>query len=305
MLWIVLKSTEDEKIMYKSLEEIITECENTGKPFWRVVQEEDCREAGISEEESFVRMTQIYRAMEASDSNYNPTLRSASGLVGTDAEKVRIREREGKLLCGSFTAHVMERALRIAESNACMKRIVAAPTAGSCGVVPAVLLSMREKEGYTEEEMVQALYVTAGVGGVIAFRASLAGAEGGCQAEIGSASAMAAAAAVSLLGGTARTMANASAMALAGLLGLVCDPVAGLVEVPCVKRNVIGALNAVSCSDMAMAGIESRIPPDEVIDAMKAVGHAMHADLRETGRGGLAGTPTGQAISEKIRCHEE
>ncbi len=282
--------------MYKSLEEIIGECETSGKPFWKVVQEEDCREAGMTEADSVEKMTQIYRAMAESDAHYDPALRSPSGLVGTDAEKVRKRAAEGKLLCGTFTAHVMERALRVAESNACMKRIVAAPTAGSCGVMPAVLLSMQEKEGYPDEQMIQALYVAAGIGGVIAERASLAGASGGCQAEIGSASAMAAGAAVSLLGGDPKAMANAAAMALAGLMGLVCDPVAGLVEVPCVKRNVIGALNAVSCADMAMAGIESKIPPDEVIDAMKSVGHAMSADLRETGRGGLAGTPTGQAI---------
>lgn len=287
--------------MYKALEDIIKECKTSGKPFWKVVQEEDCREEGMTEADSFGKMQQIYRAMAESDANYDPELRSPSGLAGTDAEKIRQRAEKGELLCGSFTAHVMERALRVAESNACMKRIVAAPTAGSCGVMPAVLLSMQEKEGYTDDQMVQALYVAAGIGGVIAARASLAGASGGCQAEIGSASAMAAGAAVSLLGGEPEAMANASAMALAGLLGLVCDPVAGLVEVPCVKRNVIGALNAVSCADMAMAGIESKIPPDEVIDAMKTVGHAMSSDLRETGRGGLAGTPTGQTISARIR----
>ena len=286
--------------MYKALEDIIQECEASGKPFWKVVQEEDCKESGLSETESYDKMVRIYQAMRDSDANYDPQLRSASGLVGTDAEKVRKRAEKGELLCGPFTAHVMERALRVAESNACMKRIVAAPTAGSCGVMPAVLLSMQEQNNHSDDQMVQALYVAAGIGGVIASRASLAGAEGGCQAEIGSASAMAAGAAVSLLGGDAKVMANAAAMALAGLMGLVCDPVAGLVEVPCVKRNVIGALNAVSCADMAMAGIESKIPPDEVIDAMKSVGHAMSADLRETGRGGLAGTPTGQAISERL-----
>ena len=250
--------------------------------FWQVVQEDDCREEGIGRDESEKRMAEIFAAMKASDEDYDPSLKSASGLVGTDAERLHDRKERGGLLCGPFCASVMERALRVAESNACMKRIVAAPTAGSCGVVPAVLLSMQEKKHFTDEQMIQALYTAGGIGGVIAHRASLSGA------------------AVSLLGGTPDQMCHAAAMALSALMGLVCDPVAGLVEVPCVKRNVIGAMNAVSCADMAMAGITSRIPPDEVIDAMKAVGHAMSPDLRETGRGGLAGTPTGQRIRDRI-----
>lgn len=287
--------------MFQSLWEIVTECTRTGDSFWRVVQREDCREENITEEDSFARMKATYEAMRSADENYDPALYSASGLTGTDAEKLRKRESLGLLLSDSFTAHVMERALRVAESNACMKRIVAAPTAGSCGVVPAVLLSIQEKTGCSETEVVQALYVAAGIGGVIAQRASLSGAAGGCQAEIGSASAMAAGAAAALLGGTAEQIVHGAAMAMSALLGLVCDPVAGLVEIPCVKRNVSGAMNAVLYADMAMAGIESRIPPDEVIDAMKAVGHAMSMDLRETGRGGLAGTPTGQQIAKRIR----
>ncbi len=291
--------------MFRSLEEIIAACSEEGRPFWKVVQQEDCREENVTEEVSFAHMKGIYEAMRSSDENYDPKLHSASGLVGTDAEKLRKRAEQGKLLNDAFTVQIMERALRVAESNACMKRIVAAPTAGSCGVVPAVLLSMQEKLGLSDEKMTEALYVAAGIGGVIAARASLAGAAGGCQAEIGSASAMAAGAAVSLLGGSPAQMAHGAAMALSALLGLVCDPVAGLVEVPCVKRNVAGAMNAVLYADLAMSGIESRIPPDEVIDAMKSVGHAMSMDLRETGRGGLAGTPTGQRIAERIRSGGE
>ena len=268
--------------MYQSLDEITAACSTEEKAFWQVVQEDDCREEGIGREESEKRMAEIFAAMKASDEDYDPSLKSASGLVGTDAERLHDRKERGGLLCGPFCASVMERALRVAESNACMKRIVAAPTAGSCGVVPAVLLSMQEKKHFTDEQMIQALYTAGGIGGVIAHRASLSGA------------------AVSLLGGTPDQMCHAAAMALSALMGLVCDPVAGLVEVPCVKRNVIGAMNAVSCADMAMAGITSRIPPDEVIDAMKAVGHEMSPDLRETGRGGLAGTPTGQRIRDRI-----
>ena len=287
--------------MYQSLQDITESCQRENKPFWQVIQEDDCREEGICREKSEQRMAQILDAMEQSDAGYDPELKSASGLVGTDAQKLLIRREQGDLLCGPFCTMVMERSLRVAESNACMKRIVAAPTAGSCGVVPAVLLSMREKRLCSRGEMLQALYVAGGIGGVIAQRASLSGAAGGCQAEIGSAAAMAAGAAVSLLGGTPEQICHAAAMALSALMGLVCDPVAGLVEIPCVKRNVIGAMNAVSCADMAMAGITSRIPPDEVIDAMKAVGHAMSPDLKETGRGGLAGTPAGQKIRESLR----
>ena len=211
------------------------------------------------------------------------------------------RAREaGTLLCGDFIGKVMEKALKTSESNACMKRIVAAPTAGSCGVVPAVFLSVQEERGFSEECMVEALYVAAGIGGVIANRAFLAGAAGGYQAEIGSASAMAAGGVTYLLGGGADEIANAAALALKNLLGLACDPVAGLVEVPCVKRNVMGAVNAMTSADMTMAGIFSKIPPDEVIDAMRSIGRSMNEDIRETGKGGLAGTPTGVEIRDRM-----
>ena len=211
------------------------------------------------------------------------------------------RAREaGTLLCGAFSGKAMEKELKTSESNACMKRIVAAPTAGSCGVVPAVFLSVQEERGFSEECMVEALYVAAGIGGVIANRAFLAGAAGGCQAEIGSASAMAAGGVTYLLGGGADEIANAAALALKNLLGLACDPVAGLVEVPCVKRNVMGAVNAMTSADMTMAGIFSKIPPDEVIDAMRSIGRSMNEDIRETGKGGLAGTPTGVEIRDRM-----
>ncbi len=286
--------------MYTSFEEIQNVCRDRGEPFWKVVMLEDCHESDISEETSFEKMRSIYYAMKESDANYDPTLLSSSKMVGTDAEKLRLYQKEHKMLSGDFASKVMTRALRVAESNACMKRIVAAPTAGSCGVMPAVLLTVQERENLSDEEMTKALYVASGVGGVIAERASLAGAEGGCQAEIGSASAMAAAAAVFLSGGDNSAMESACAIALSNLMGLVCDPVAGLVEVPCVKRNVIGAMNAISAADLALAGIKSRIPVDEVIDAMKSVGHMMAPQLRETGQGGLAATPTGQRLYQEL-----
>lgn len=286
--------------MYKSLEELCKLEKETGKAFWKIVQEDDCREQGISEAESYAQMRSMYEAMRYADEHYDEKLKSASGLVGTEGKKMMDARLAGNLLCGDFIGKVMEKALKTSESNACMKRIVAAPTAGSCGVVPAVFLSLQEEKGFTDEQMVEALFVAAGIGGVIANRAFLSGAAGGCQAEIGSASAMAAGGVAYLLGGGAEEIANAAALALKNLLGLACDPVAGLVEVPCVKRNVMGAVNALTSADMTMAGIFSKIPPDEVIDAMRSVGRSMPEDIRETGKGGLAGTPTGVDIRERM-----
>ena len=286
--------------MYKSLAEIIDCVTKKNIAFWKCVQKEDCIELGISEEEAFSRMQGMYEAMRSADEGYEDTLYSQSGLVGTDGKKVHDARIKGQLLCGDFIGKVMERAIKMGESNACMKRIVAAPTAGSCGVIPAVFLTIQEEKGYTDEQMTEALYVSAGIGGVIANRAFLAGAAGGCQAEIGSASSMAAGAVAYLMGGDAKVIANAAALAMKNLLGLACDPVAGLVEVPCVKRNVMGAVNAMTSADLALAGVMSRIPPDEVFDAMRAIGRAMPENIRETGLGGLAGTPTGVELREKL-----
>ena len=204
-------------------------------------------------------------------------------------------------LCGDFVSKVIANALKMGCNNACMKRIVAAPTAGACGVMPAVLVTYyKEYEASEEDRMIEAMYVAAGIGQVIASRASLAGASGGCQAEIGSASGMAAAAICSVRGGSKEQMGHACAMALKNLMGLVCDPVAGLVEVPCVKRNVGGAVNALAAADMALAGIASQIPVDQVIDAMGEVGIKMDVSLRETSLGGVAVSPRGVEIAEKL-----
>lgn len=238
--------------------------------------------------------------MKSAGDAYRPETRSASGLSGGDGEKMRAYAAAGKTVCGAWMGEVITEALRMGECNACMKRIVAAPTAGSCGVLPAVFVPLVRRGEARDEEIVRVLYVAAGFGQIIASRASISGAQGGCQAEIGAASAMAAAALAALKNGTAEQSADACAMALMNLLGLVCDPVAGLVEVPCVNRNVVGAVNAAACADMALAGIQSRIPPDEVIDAMRSVGDMMPAELRETGRGGLAATPTGEAVAKRM-----
>ena len=286
--------------MYGSLQELCELEEKSGKPFWKIVQEDDCREQGITEDVSFEQMRAMYQAMKDADARYDEKLKSESGLVGTEGKKMMEARAEGTLLCGDFIGKVMEKALKTSESNACMKRIVAAPTAGSCGVVPAVFLSLQEEKGYSEEKMVEALFVAAGIGGVIAERAFLAGAAGGCQAEIGSASAMAAGGVVHLSGGSAKEIANAAALALKNLLGLACDPVGGLVEVPCIKRNVAGVMNAVAGAQLAMAGIRSAITPDDTIDSMRRIGNDLPVCLKETSTGGLAVTESAKRILEKI-----
>ena len=266
-------------------------------PLWEAVLTDDLRDRGGERDTSWEKMTRLWRAMVESVEGCDPARRSACNLTGGDARKVETRAVS---LAGPVLTDIIATALKVGECNACMGRIVAAPTAGASGVLPAVLLPIRKKYDFSEEEMVKALYVSAGFGQVIATRASIAGAEGGCQAEIGSAAAMAAAALGSLLGGPPEQMAAACATALQNLLGLVCDPVAGLVEVPCVKRNVIGAVNALTAAELALAGVENVIPCDEVIDAMRAVGDVMPAALRETGGGGLAATPTGRRIAEEL-----
>ena len=286
---------------YSSVNAMLNVSRQNNQPLWDVILQSDLLESGLTRPQSLAEMHHLWQVMVQTSDNYCGADRSASGFAGGDAAKVAEAEARGQLLTGGYLAQVMAEALKTAECNACMKRIVAAPTAGSCGVLPAVLLPLWRSGNYNEEAICRALYVSAGFGQVGAARATLAGAEGGCQAEVGAASAMAAAALVELRGGTAEQCAEAFAMALTNLEGLVCDPVAGLVEIPCIKRNVIGAMNAVSCADMALAGVVGHIPADEVIDAMAEVGAAMSNDLRETGIGGLAGTPTGKAIRDIVQ----
>lgn len=283
-----------------SMKEIFERSARENIPFWEIVLQYDMEERQVSRQALMAKMLSTWQAIQDAADSYTGTQRSVSGLVGGDGLKMRLYARRGESIGGEFMDEVIVQAISMAESNACMRRIVAAPTAGSCGVVPAVLLPLCEREHYTQHELLEALYVASGIGAVIAYRASISGAAGGCQAEIGTASAMAAGALVSLRGGTNEQIGHAVAMALKNLMGLVCDPVAGLVEVPCVKRNVIGAVNAISAADMTLAGIESRIPVDEVIDAMGEVGRRMPVEFRETALGGLAATPTGKAVKERM-----
>jgi len=292
-------------MVYHSLKEICLLAENENSSFWQIICQDDCMERQITQSQSFEMMLHMYEAMEKADRNYAPERKSPSRMAGGDGEKLKNYTETGKNLSGAFIGRVMEKAVKMAETNACMGRIVAAPTAGSCGVLPAVLLTYEEFFDCSREKMAQALYTAAGIGQIIAERASIAGASGGCQAEIGSASAMAAGALTFLQGGDGRRICDAVAISLKGLLGLTCDPVAGLVEVPCVKRNVIGAVNAVTSTDMVMAGVTSVIPADEVIDAMGEIGRDMPRKFKETSEGGLAVTPAAQAIEEQIRLSEE
>ena len=285
---------------FLSCEEMLAAARSQNLSLSETILRSDLAESRLTEEHSRESMRHLWQVMQATSWDYDPAQRSCSELSGGDAAKVEQAHAAGKSLGGDYFAAVTAEALKTAECNACMKRIVAAPTAGSCGVLPAVLLPLARAGEASEEEICDALYVAAGFGQVIAARATLAGAEGGCQAEVGAASAMAAAALCHLKGGTPEQCSAAAAMALGNLLGLVCDPVAGLVEVPCIKRNVVGAVNAVACANMALAGVDYAIPCDEVIDAMGRVGSLLSPDLRETGQGGLAATPTGVRIAQRL-----
>lgn len=292
---------------YASGEELLALCEREGVTIaqaFRAREEALCAkqgtEAGIDAYLDRVLEVMGNAATEPLD-NPQP---SVGGLIGGEAAKLRTALEDTDpqhRLVDPLAARAAQYALATLETNGRMGVIVATPTAGSAGVLPGVLLALRDERGFTGEELREGILTAAGLGYLIARNASVSGAEGGCQAEVGAASAMAAAALVELRGGTAEQCAEAFAMALTNLEGLVCDPVAGLVEIPCIKRNVIGAMNAVSCADMALAGVVGHIPADEVIDAMAEVGAAMSNDLRETGIGGLAGTPTGKAIRDIVQ----
>lgn len=282
----------------ESLQALVTASEN--RDICDVIIESDCVDRGVTQAESLEKMRGLYAAIRRAQRGYDPKLRSASGMVGGDGEKMRAYVQRGKTICGDYIGGVIAQALEMGESNACMKCIVAAPTAGSCGVLPAVLLPYQAREGLDDNAMVRAMYIAGAIGQVVAAKASIAGAAGGCQAEIGTASAMGAAALCYLGGGDAQAVCHAATIAIKAMLGLVCDPIAGLVEVPCVKRNAAGAVIAMSSADMALAGIRSAVPPDEVILAMREVGDKMDVSLKETGVGGVAGTPFGQKIAEKM-----
>ena len=285
---------------YKSISELVNAASSAGKTISEVVLADQAEQLCISPDALFERMDARLSVMEDSvKAGMNPALRSTSGLTGGDASRMWDYAASGGI-CGGFTNRAMARALAVSENNAAMGKIVAAPTAGSCGILPGAVVSMLDEGRCSREAAVMALFTAGAFGMVIAQNASIAGAEGGCQAECGSAAAMAAAALVELMGGTPQQCAHACAMAIKNQLGLVCDPVAGLVEIPCIKRNVSGVAIAFSSAEMALAGIESKIPADECIGAMREVGCSIPSALRETAKGGLAATPTGERLREQV-----
>lgn len=285
---------------YHSINDLVELCHKNNAQIWQVIMMDNAHERMVSEDKIFENMRLMYKAMKTADNNYDKSLKSPSRMAGGDGELMYQYNKSGRNICGDFVGMVMEKALKMGESNACMRRIVAAPTAGSCGVIPAVFISYETYFKALEDDMVKALLIASGIGAVIAENASIAGASGGCQAEIGSASAMAAAGLTFLQGGDSLQIVNSSALALKSMLGLACDPVCGLVEVPCIKRNVAGAMNAITAAQMSMAGIKSVISPDEVIDSMQRIGVAMPSSLKETAREGLAITPTAELIKREL-----
>ncbi len=284
-----------------SVEGLVLEAEKGNKKIAQVVIEQQSHELGVTVEDIWQDFAGKWQVMKDSlNEGMVGEIKSASGLVGGDAHQLAQSAQQGKTVFGLPFSLLIARAMAVAEVNAGMGRIVAAPTAGSCGVLPSVIFTVGEQLNAPEETLVEALLTAAGIGLVIAHRATLSGAEGGCQAEVGSAAAMAAAAGVEITGGSPRQAAAAAALALKNLLGLVCDPVAGLVEVPCVKRNAGGASVAAMAIELAIAGVTSTIPVDEVIDAMQDIGRALPCSLRETAEGGLAVTPTALNIQSKL-----
>lgn len=289
------------ELNYTSVAALVDAAQACGEKLSCLVLRQQARQLEQPAEALYETMRRSYAVMaEAVAAGTAPGVRSASGLTGGDARRMEQACRSGNVLCGGLFADVITKALAVSEWNAAMGRIVAAPTAGSCGILPAAVLSLQEARGLPERDCVMSLFTASAIGMVIANNASIAGAQGGCQAECGSASAMAAAALVELGGGTPAMVSDAVSIALGNILGLVCDPVAGLVEIPCIHRNASGAAGALVAAQLALAGIQSPIPADEAILAMKRVGDAMPASLKETAEGGLAATPTGRRLYAQV-----
>lgn len=281
--------------------ELLNICEEKNIPIWEYTIMCEEEESGLSRAEIVEKMRRNLKTMrEAAEYGLVNETRSISGLIGGDAIKLNRYASSQNTLTGEFMIKAMARAVSCSEVNAAMGKIVAAPTAGSCGILPAVIITAGEKLNKTEDDLINALFTASGIGIIIAKNATLSGAEGGCQAECGSAAAMGAAAVVEMMGGTPTMALDAAAIVIKNILGLVCDPIAGLVEVPCAKRNIAGAVSALTTADLAMSGVTSRIPFDDTVIAMYKVGKQLPCELRETAMGGLATTPTGLKLAKEI-----
>ena len=288
-------------ITYQSVDELVETATSQGTNISDVVIRQQAMEQHCGIDELYQQMVRNLKVMsESVQWGLRPGHRSPSGLSGGDAHRLLEAIEQGNTVGGTTLGMALVRALAVTEVNANMGRIVAAPTAGSCGILPAAILTVMETKDVSEHRAIMALFTAGGIGLVISKQATISGAQGGCQAECGSAAAMAAAAVIEMMGGSPKQVAHACAIALKNVLGLVCDPVAGLVEVPCLKRNAIRVANAFVAADLALAGIESAIPVDEVIQTMYSIGMQMPAALKETAEGGLASTPTGQRLAQKL-----
>lgn len=286
---------------FSSLQELIGLCDEASVTIGELMLTEQARESGQPETRVFAQMAEYYEVMkEAVSKGIQEDTRSRSGLTGGDAKRVHTYLERPDTALGREAGTAMAYALAVSEVNASMGRIIATPTAGSCGIIPGVFVSTQEKYGWADEHLVRGLFCAGAIGYVIANNSFVSGAEGGCQAEVGSAIGMAAGALTELRGGSPEQAVHAVGLALKNSLGLICDPVGGLVEIPCIVRNGFGAVTALAASDMALAGVRSVIPSDEVIGVMLEVGSAMPEKHRETAKGGLAQTPTGRKIMKEL-----
>ncbi|WP_410769933.1 L-serine ammonia-lyase, iron-sulfur-dependent, subunit alpha [Fontibacillus sp. BL9] len=291
---------------FRNLQELIEVCNKESKTISQIMLEDQAEESGQSVGEIMAVMAEYYQIMKtAVHKGLTEEITSTSGLTGGDAKRVEEYRRSGQPSAGDIASQAMAYALAVSEVNASMGRIVATPTAGSCGIIPGVFVSAQERFGWDDDYLVRGLFSAGAIGYVIANNSFISGAEGGCQAEIGSAIGMAAGAMVELRGGTPEQAVHAVGLALKNTLGLICDPVGGLVEIPCIVRNGFGAVNALAAADMALSGVRSAIPSDEVIDVMLEVGTAMPSRHRETAQGGLAQTPTGRKIMKELRARKK
>ena len=285
---------------FKNANELLTLCEEQNISISEVMRNREIITGECPAKEADQKMARVLEIMkEAARSPIEKPIRSMGGLIGGEAQKLAQHSASGQGLCGELLEKAITYAMATLETNASMGLIVASPTAGSAGIVPGLLLAFQEVYYFSDKEIQQVLFNAGAVGYLAMRNATVAGAVGGCQAEVGVASAMAASAAVELMGGTPKQCLDAASTVLMNMLGLVCDPVGGLVEVPCIKRNVAGAVNALTSAQLAMAGITSAIPVDEVIDAMRRIGNEMPSAIKETSLGGLATSPTAVRLTEK------
>ncbi|NLW23049.1 MAG: L-serine ammonia-lyase, iron-sulfur-dependent, subunit alpha [Tissierellia bacterium] len=287
--------------MFNKGEELLKLCKEQNKKISEIVIEKEMKDSNMSYEELMDKMGKVLDIMKNSaTSALDKEVISVSKITGGNAKKMEDYKNKGNTICGDLIISAMAKALSTSEINASMGKIVAAPTAGASGILPSALITVKEKFNLSDKELIHGLFTAAGIGEIVAKNATISGAEGGCQAECGVASSMAAAAIVELVGGDVESSFHAASFALINILGLVCDPIAGLVEFPCALRNASGVINALISADLAIAGVKSLLPFDEVVDAMYKVGKAMPESLRETALGGIAATPTGEEYKRRL-----